>query len=295
MTVFRLSPKHILAIPRAAAITLLLVTGSGCALLNSASWGAAGVTEPQQEVLLKPIDSARPHALRVEYQIIERPVEDPLLGQLLWDELVEMGLFDHEIRRALNEQGFRVGVANNQPPAALEKLRGSLAEIIDPSLPENTNRRSSRVLTLPDGDPVDLQTGNVMDEYATHLDVNGERKEHSFQKARGVIVVTATSQQQGWAEISFVPEIRHGDFQSRPIVGASGWKGLETSQNIHRLVKQRFSMKLIEGDSVIITSLGQADDRVSDLFFRDVVDGVPVQRILVVRLLKADAELSEKI
>lgn len=294
MTVFRLSPKHNWTIPFAGAIFLLLVAGSGCALLESTSWNAVGMTEPRQEVLLKPIDSTRPQAIRVEYQIIERPVEDPLLGQLLWDELVEMGLFDHDVRRALNEQGFRVGVANNQPPAALEKLRGSLAEIIDPSLPESTNRRSSRVLTLPDGDPVDFQTGNVIDEYTTSLEVNGERKEHAFQKARGVIVVTAASQQPGWAEISFVPEIRHGDFQSRPIVSDSGWKGLETSQNIHRLVKQRFSMKLIEGDSVIITSMGQADDRVGDLFFRDIVDGVPVQRILVVRLLKVDAELAAK-
>ena len=80
MTVFRLSPKHNWTIPFAGAIFLLLVAGSGCALLESTSWNAVGMTEPRQEVLLKPIDSTRPQAIRVEYQIIERPVEDPLLG-----------------------------------------------------------------------------------------------------------------------------------------------------------------------------------------------------------------------
>ena len=267
----------------------LWACAAGCALFDTGGWRSVGEDDEQETTLLKPIEAAVPRALRLEYQIIERPADDPLMGGILWDELVEMGIVEHETRRALNDCGMRVGVASSQPPAALEKLRGNLAQIVDPTVPGNARRRSEQVITLPDGGHVDAQTGNVMAKYTTTIQVGGETEQRTFEKARGVMVVTAHVKQEGWATITFAPEIRYGAVLTRPVVGTSGWTQFETGQSVHKLPKQRFKLTLVEGDSVIVSSIGEADHRIGDLFFRDVVDGVPVQRMLVVRLLGTDA------
>ncbi|HEX6987416.1 MAG TPA: hypothetical protein VF170_18705 [Planctomycetaceae bacterium] len=263
----------------------LSALGAGCALFETGGWTAA-TSDVDRQTLLKPIVEAAPEALRLEYVILERPAGDPLLGGELWDELVEIGLFDQAVRESLNRHGFRVGVTSSSPPQAMQKLLGEADEILDGSTPEGARKRRGQLLVLPSGGQTEAQTSDLIASCTVDVAVDGEIKEKTFENARGVFRVTASSKQAGWATFEFLPEIHHGFAGTRPVAGQAGWQQFETGQNVQKLYAQRFTLTLNEGDAAVITSLGDDADRAGRLFFRTEADGVPVQRLLVVRLLR---------
>jgi hypothetical protein len=259
--------------------------GAGCALFDTGGWSASGLGVSRQ-TLLKPIAEIAPEALRLEYVILERPAGDPLLGEELWLELVEIGLFDPAMRESLNGHGMRVGVTSSSPPDALKKLLGEAEEIDDGSAPDGASRRHGQMLVLPSGGHTEAQTSDILDTCLVNLEIGGQLESKTFENARGVFRVTASSKQEGWATFEFLPEIHHGAPHTRPVAGKSGWEQFQTGQSVQKLYDQRFTLTLNEGDAAVITSLGDDPTRPGRLFFRTEADGIPVQRLLVVRLVR---------
>lgn len=270
--------------PLSVAATLS-AWGTGCALFDTGGWTASGLGISRQ-TLLKSISEAAPEALRLEYVILERPVGDPLLGDELWLEMVEIGLFDPAVRQSLNEHGVRVGVTSSSPPAALQKLLGEAQEIDDGSSPGNASRRGGQMIVLPSGGQTEAQTSDVFEKCVVNVEVGDQLESKTFENARGVFRVTASSKEEGWATFEFVPEIHHGSAQTRPVAGKAGWQHFETGQSVQKLYGQRFSLTLNEGDAAVITATGDDPARAGRIFFRTEADGIPVQRLLVVRLVR---------
>lgn len=239
-----------------------------------------------ERTLLKPIADAAPDALRLEYVLIERPANDPLIGSELWDELAEMGVVDHTVRRKLNANGIRVGIASTSPPQALQKLLGDAKEIVDDELSEEARRRHGQMLLLPTGSQTEAQTSDLIDTYTLNLNIDDEPRSQTLERVRGVFRVTASSKQDGWAKFEFMPEVRYGATLTRPVAGEAGWKQFETGQSVQKLYDQKFELKLVEGEAAVVTSIGDVHDNPGELFFRTIEDGVPIQRLLVVRLLR---------
>ncbi|MBA3313226.1 MAG: hypothetical protein H0T47_08055 [Planctomycetaceae bacterium] len=268
------------------AATTLSACGIGCALLDTGGWSSVGLTSEDRQTLLKPIEAVAPDALRLEYVLIERPAGDPLIGSELWDELAEMGVVDHSVRSKLNSNGIRVGIASTSPPHALQKLLGDAKEIIDAEISDEARRRHGQMLLLPTGSQTEAQTSDYIDSYRLNVTVDGKPTPKTFEQVRGVFRVTASSKQDGWATFEFMPEIRHGASQTRPVPGDAGWKQFETGQSVQKLYDQKFELRLVEGEAAVVTSMADVRDVPGELFFRTTVDGVPVQRLLVVRLLR---------
>jgi hypothetical protein len=259
--------------------------GIGCALFDTGGWSAVGLSSDEQ-TLLKPIGAVAPDALRLEYVLIERPANDPLIGSELWDELAEMGVVDHTVRSTLNANGIRVGIASTSPPQALQKLLGDAKEIIDDQLSKDALRRHGQMLLLPTGSETEAQTSDYIDSYSLAVNIDGKPVQKTFERARGIFRVTASSKQDGWATFEFMPEIRYGAMLTRPVAGEAGWKQFETGQSVQKLYDQKFELKLVEGEAAVVTAVGDGHDNAGELFFRTTEDGVPKQRLLVVRLLR---------
>jgi len=270
--------------PLGVAITLSAF-GAGCALFDTGGWTAAGLGR-DRHTLLKPIAEATPEGLRLEYFILERPADDPLVGDPLWNELVEIGLFDQAVRDALNTHGIRVGVTSSSPPQALQKLLGEAKEIADSSMPERALRKHGQMLVLPSGGKTEAQTSDFVETCDIDVAIDGKIQPKSFTNARGVSQVEASSKQEGWATFTFLPEIHHGTHQNRPVAGEAGWQQFETGQAVQKLYGQRFSLTLNEGDAAVVTSIGSRSNRAGEFFFRTEADGIPIQRLLVVRLVR---------
>lgn len=266
-------------------VITLSAFGAGCALFETGGWTPSELSRDRQ-TLLKPISEAAPEGLRLEYFILERPTNDPLIGNLLWNEMVEIGLFDPEVRSALNTHGMRVGVTSSSPPQALQKLLGDAEEIADDSLPKRALRKHGQMLVLPSGGHTEAQTSEFHKSCDVNISIDGKLQARTFENARGVVRVEATSEQNGWAKFEFLPEIHHGSHRNRPVAGSRGWQQYETGQNVQKLYGQKFALKLSEGDTVVVTSLGDDESRAGHLFFHAEADGIPIQRLLVIRLLR---------
>lgn len=261
----------------------LSACGVGCALFETGGWSAAGLGGPGRQTLLKPIAES-PQALRLEYFVIERPAGDPLLGSLLWDEMAELGLLENERRVALNRQGIRVGVTSTSPPDALRKLLGEAAEITDARTPGEAQRRQGMLQVLPSGGSFAAWTSDEAPLKSVTVTAGGKPTEKTFEQARGIVLVTAKTEQEGWAKLEFLPEIHHGTPGLRHEAGEAGWK-FTNGQQVQKLFDQKFALSLNEGDVAVVTAVGDDPDNVGSLLFRTEAAGVPVQRLLVVRLV----------
>lgn len=263
------------------AVTLS-ACGAGCALFETGGWTAAGLGSPDRHTLLKPLGEA-PQALRLEYFVVERPTGDPLLGDQLWDEMTEM-ILDPKVRQSLNSQGLRVGVTTNSPPEALQKLLGEAEEITDARTPEQARRRQGMLQVLPSGGSFTAWTSDEFPSRVVAFTAAGAETAKAFEQARGIVRVTAKTEQEGWAKLEFLPEIHHGATGMRHAATEGAWQ-FTSGQEVQKLFDQKFELTMNEGDTAVLTALGDEPDRVGSLFFRTEAAGAPVQRLLIVRLV----------
>ncbi|MEM1062847.1 MAG: hypothetical protein AAGJ97_11030, partial [Planctomycetota bacterium] len=202
--------------------TLLCALGGGCAALTA--WPAPGVasrlfpelsTDDEEFELFRQRAAAgdgrrdvlRPiatQAATVSFEIafVERPVDDPLLGRALWDEIDQIGSLDREVRTRLESNGIRVGICGSRSPAALQKLLGSVPEI---GGTVETARTSLRQQTRVSGGSTVFNIGEPFGEVLLRPTAVGGRPERVGAGA-GMLAMTARASQPGWAELSFVPQ-----------------------------------------------------------------------------------------
>ncbi|MEO1996141.1 MAG: hypothetical protein ABGZ17_12785 [Planctomycetaceae bacterium] len=258
---------------------------SGCALLNetsSSDWSFPwlGQQEPGEQPGLSPLRPTR-NMVQVEVFITEHPVGDPLLGDILWDNVDESGALAPEIRDNLNDNGFRVGIVGSVPPQALETLlkraRNAASGVFE--LP-----RGRRVALL-ENDTTEIQSSRQFPRCSIETNErNVPTQVRDFEHARCVFRLKAGRHQPGWARLEFQPEIHFGQNRLRHEAGESSWE-LKTSQQIHKLFGQKFEVTLNQGEMVVISRSRTNPATPGHHFFVGGQDDDRMQRLLVVRLV----------
>jgi hypothetical protein len=288
----------------------------GCALLNwSSAWLATKDSVPLAETPhspLKKIPTSK-SAVTLEIIFVERPADDPLLGNQLWDEVDQIGSLVPADRDALAKIGFRVGRVGANPPRALQTLMGLSTEVAS----EEDKRLVGRRVVLPSGAETEIATGMPEPAATIKLPAKGDFDVKSFENVRGVFRMKAKRLQDGWVRVEFLPEIHHGRVTNRPVAPAGRWQN-NTAQAIERLYHQKFTLDLNLGEMVVLTGEAEPADSVGRHFFYasnysdslaksqfealesgmtlesvPVAGGPGIQRLLIVRL--ADIATAESI
>lgn len=262
-------------------LATLMVAGVGCALLDS-GWETAVSMDPNRDVRLKPIAAAPRDAIEIEVIFVERPVDDPLLGDALWQEIDQIGALDPDVRSALGENGLRVGVASSSLPRALQTMLG-IADPLAAAGPDSKAVAGRRLFLLPKAEK-EIQASPVFSSCSVTVQKNGDSETEEYGNARFMFRVTAERLQDGWANLHFLPEIHHGEMKFRPVAGEFSWEGRST-QNIVPLHAQRFNVKLNVGELAVITADGQDPKSLGRHFFRSSDPKGSVQHVLLVRLI----------
>jgi hypothetical protein len=106
-------------------ISALLAAVAGCALLErtGGGFGRADGDAGRETTVLRPVPKPR-DAITVEIILVERPTDDLVMRESVWRELDQSGSLDHRVRRSLEQNGLRVGVASSSPPRSLQSLLG---------------------------------------------------------------------------------------------------------------------------------------------------------------------------
>lgn len=263
-------------------LVALLLAVPGCALLqlSQAPLGpdAEATADQVREALLPPIPTSK-DAVELEIVFVERPVDDPLLGERLWREIDTGGALDLQRRKVLNQNGLQVGVAPANPPDALQSLLGLQAAISE----NPSNKLAWQRRVLPDGSEAEIQASPVHPECTvTVLSANGA-EEQDYKNARFVFRIMARRVQNGWVQVDFLPEIHHGDVAMRAEAADIGVT-MRASQKVNSLMGQRFSVNLNLGEMAVLTCDDADATSVGRHFFVRDEDGTAVKRLLVVRL-----------
>jgi len=268
--------------------TACLLPVAGCSMFQSNNHTAL---KPAAELpnIPQPADT-----MELEIMFIERPTGDPLIGNLLWRDVDQIGALEPEQLAMLKESGFRIGHISSSPPQALQTLLGMQAEIEehDEQNP-NSNKFSGRRLFLRSGAETEIQSSpfyrsctiELPDELSTELTKD-------YENARCVIRMKVEKVQNGWMKIEFIPEIHHGHNHLRRIATKFGWQ-FQNTQKIDVLHKQKFSTTLNVGEMVVLTSNGTAPQSLGNTFFLGTEENSDLQRLLVIRF--ADMKKTESV
>ncbi len=265
------------------AVTTLLLTG-GCRLFNQGWSHTFGNTNPddRQSGGLPPVQRMA-ETVGLEIVFVERPADDPLLQpRKLWEGVDLVGQMPPELRARLKKNGFQIGHAGTTPNSALETLLGLKSISSGAQAPIDPRKLFGHRVIRPTGGETVIPASKVHPSLiGVVTDDSGKRTD--FAQARCVFRVTATRLQDGWAKLEFTPEVHHGKQTYRPVATDNGFTGA-TSQRIHRLYNQRFSMKLNVGEMAVITSDRSRPDSLAARFFLEGSGDSAVQRLLIVRV-----------
>ncbi len=274
-------PRRWRAIARTlvAPVLMLAILGlvSGCSLFSLTK------KDNGDTIDRLPAISSHRDTIQLEVVFIERPVNDPLIGRVLWQEVDQVGALPPETRAALKRHGFKIGHISSSPPRALQTLLGLTSEFGDSQLSEKGAQLIGRRVVLQSGTGTEIQASPL---YSTcsfpMLETEGGTSAREFRNARCVLRLSAQREQDGWANLTFLPEIHHGGVHSRPAATPLGWQ-LRTTQEIEKLYDLKFALNLSLGEMVVITADSESDS-IGHRFFLGTDHEAKLQRLLVVRL-----------
>jgi len=253
----------------------------GCALLNRSNEQAKNA-KGERTTLLPGI--ASPHdAIQLEFVFVDRPYDDPMLGDALWDDVDQVAALSVDVRSNIREAGFRVGQVGCTPPDALERLLGLTSGIDGRQHGNEPHKFTVRRVALPSGAETEIETSSIYPVRRVAVPGGQATELKEFSNARCVLRVRAKRVQDGWAKLEFIPEIHHGPSLPRPSATRAGWQ-IRTSQSIEPLFGLRFSLNLALNEMVLISADTDQVDAPGYQFFRGGDAASFGQRLLLVRL-----------
>lgn len=280
------------------ALLLLLATAApGCA------WFKTSPGELFNKTFKLPAIELPPDSIQLDVVYVERPLGDARLGDELWRYADEISVVETDQRAMMRENGFRVGVVGSNPPQALQCMLGLKSDFAYEPHAEKSKQLIGHRYVLRSGGHQTILASPVYPACTLDIPQGNETVHHSFENAQCKYRVTASTLQDGWVQLEFVPQLHHGDDRLRIGIGESGdWEQV-AGQRTESLFPQKCTVRLSVGEMAVLTASDDAKGRLGELFFRgpaalsalgeDRGAGeplradqplAPIQRVLVVRL-----------
>lgn len=250
----------------------------GCALFTPSDTSPAIETH---RPLLPPLRAAA-GAVQLQVIFVERPAEDPLVTQLVWQEVDEVGVAAPPLRAVLHENGLRIGQCGASVPPALQTLLGFVTEVSS----TDTAAMSGRQLSLLSGQDTEVVVCDSLETCTVRYVLNAQEDAVEFQHARGLFRLRPVRLQDGWVRLEFTPEIHHGESRMRHTPTDEGW-ALRAGQKADVRYQLKFQVTLNSGEMVIVGASDSPADTLGQTFFRHEQSGRINQRLLVIRVADA--------
>lgn len=220
-------------------------------------------------------------AIQLEILLVDRWADDPVLTRKLWDEVGRLACLKGNERSRLQQNGVWVGHVGASPPPSIQSLLESRGSETSQS---SGGRVSGRFLGIPSGQDSEILLGDPRETMTFTLHDGDKSEERTFSQARAVLRVRPDRLQEGWARLTFLPEVHHGDARLRPAATTEGWayQAGQMHQVLHQL---EFTLDLNVGEIAVVTSGGKEADTVGKAAFQYLDNGRVRQRVLLIRLV----------
>ena len=236
--------------------------------------------------------------VRLDATIATRPAGDPKIRKLVWEELDESGLMTPEQRRALNDSGFRIGVAGSSTPWALQSLARD-ALVAD----RGEDRGTGHVVAEPSGGPLGpsfTPSFTLMPNGKSYLEIQGQLDEarlplaripqlaslRDLQSLRCVIELTAREIADDWVLLTLLPIVYSGTSTLRLTIQDNTEK-LPVRQNMLPLYEHQVTVRLLAGEVAVVGRSANGDSgtwNLGNLFFAPEDGSAATERILMIRM-----------
>jgi len=278
-----------IALHSSALLVICLAAAGGCRLFHDEVGGGKS-----------PLRPARPSPDSVTMEIIwaRFPAGDPQLNEAAWQNIDETQITP-AVRRALANNGFRVGVIGGTLPDAVARvLRHGEQPTQDPTSPQRPDEISDlmaepivhgRIRQLPRDQRYEIQASDIYPSLP--LLVNGGRELGGgiYQQAQAIYALRVDPQSDRTALVELTPELHHGAPRIRWTRGDDGsgilrQAPLRDHEVFHEL---RMNVKLAPGEMLVLMSLPDAGSRLGQYFHTvDSTEGLQ-QKLILIRLAQA--------
>jgi hypothetical protein len=238
---------------------------------------AAGCLTTQQAKKANLLDRLRPAAGDgpfVEVALIEQPAGDHYLNQRVWSSLDEQVL-PPLTRSLLEENGLRVGLVGRVVPAPLQTLLTSPRSNI-----------SSNRLHRPAGQPIVVPVNGPLAEceYEVLAQLDGKPAAVRLENAQFGLAVTPELLPDGRVKLRCEPQVQHGEkrFLPKPNAEGTGWS-IQGQRPLEKHAALAFDVTAVANEWVVVGLAGEKDASVGAAYFLADNQGVPVQRLLLMR------------
>lgn len=232
-------------------------------------------------------------AIQLEVFLVDRPADDPLLGQTLWREVDQIAAIPAETREILHQNGFLIGHAGSSPPVAVQTLLGLVTDVSSNDSSDGKPMMGLRK-RLPPGVETEVQASNPIEKCQIRIVDGAREKTCDYEQMRCMFRLKSARLRDGWVRIDFQPEIHHGELRARytptdesltstGFSGPGGW-AYQSRQKVDARRAQQFSLTMNVGEIAIITASPDHADSLGARFFRRDDDGGMKQRLLIVRV-----------
>ncbi len=194
-------------------------------------------------------------AIYMQYIIVDRPLGDPTMDQLIWNELDEM-VVPTEQRPAMEENGFRIGLISGNVPSTVQDL------IAAPHHPKGRRFRNliaNQWRSIDIGDPI--PSGSVI------VKKPGEAQSQTMialEKAQCSLSLRPKTKENGQIQLEIVPELQHEEKKNWLNVGTNH---LFRDRNIEKLNQLAWKVTLSRGDYLVIGTYASEKSSLGNTFF----------------------------
>jgi len=278
-------------------VLLLFTTVSGCALFReSATDQLQAKIDKERSRLTEAGPTGNPvkRIVRLTSSVIAQPVSEDRIRQAVWRQMCESCLEKPQVRRSLNQNGFRVGVSQPPYPWALESLLSTSRKQADTGSGANSSRspmffsasrRGSGIpIVIPDGGEtqIEVRRGTAA-EIPADASISGVTGLGAGEEVRCVLRVEPIESQDDWTLVRFRPELHFGVEAMRLTVSA-GRDLLPVRQKIIPLFEQQFEIKLHRDDVVVLGYHPASEWTVGQFFFQADSLSSSMEHLLVLKM-----------
>ena len=198
-------------------------------------------------------------------------------------------------RRALAENGLRVGVVGGNPSAEVLRLlnpsgtnappkpgeESSLADVVSPKV-------KRRLLQLRSGKRAEIQVSDTSSTMRLLRQSEGQLSGNTYSDARGMYALEVIRSGENQVELQLTPELHHGQPRMQYTPSGPGMVVQRLARDVEVFGDLRTNVTLAPGEMLLVTSLPKAGLRLGGLFHRVATSpggsSAPEQKVLLIRL-----------
>ncbi len=234
----------------------------------------------------------------LELAFIRHPLEQSAFNQDLWN-LIDETHISPETRRALDENGLRVGVLNGEPPASIAALLDddtagaatNSTSTIDgvgafpaaaASKLELEPRCRRRTLHLQSARRSEVIASSLYEQFPLLLREDGQVRGDYYSQAQGLFAVKAFPQGDGRVRLQLTPELHHGPPRQH-YAPDDGVIRLQSSRARVTFDKLAIDVVLSPGQHLVLGTRPSREGSMGYRYFTEANAGQLDQKLLLIR------------